>query len=111
MRRVTVRMDMGYDLVMMLPLLIVVPLVGALALLLMVPKSKPQGAAPLAFIFSLIPAAMAVALVACFTYTGNVPGEWQFAFEYDWLGKSFGTYFHLGMDSISLWLVVLTAFL
>lgn len=91
----------------LLPWLLLTPLLGAI-LVVLVPRAKAQTAAYLAFALSLVPAALVAVILGNFDYA---KGEiWQFAFNYEWL-PTFGVSFSLGLDAISLWLVVLTAFL
>jgi NADH-quinone oxidoreductase subunit M len=90
-----------------LPWLLLIPLISAVIVVLM-PRSRPQNAAYVAFALSLIPAAMVGYLLSRFDYQDGA--RWQMAFACDWI-PSFGITFSLGLDAISLWLIVLTAFL
>lgn len=93
---------------MILPWLVLVPVLSIVPLLL-VPKAKAQMAAYLGFALSLVPLGMMIRVLAGgFDFTR--PQDWQLRFDYNWL-PTFGVQFSLGMDGISLWLVMLTAVL
>jgi NADH-quinone oxidoreductase subunit M len=87
-----------------LTVLTFVPLLGALAVLM---QSEERAIWRSAFAFSLIPLAAALYLFSAFD-----PGQagYQFVEQYAWIPQ-FGISYHLGMDGISLFLVVLTAIL
>jgi NADH-quinone oxidoreductase subunit M len=89
---------------LMLTALIFVPLLGAGAVLL---QAEEQAIWRSAFIFSLIPLAFSLYLLVAFE-----PGQagYQFVEQYAWIPQ-FGITYHLGMDGISLFLVVLTTIL
>jgi NADH-quinone oxidoreductase subunit M len=86
--------------------LIVLPAVGAL-LVVLLPKALGDLQRLVAVVFSVATAAMAVWLLAAFE-----PGEAGYQFEVDrsWVAD-FGITWHVGVDGISLFLVVLTAVL
>ena len=88
----------------LLTALIFVPLLGAFGVLL---QSDEQVIWRSAFIFSLIPLALSLYLFAAFQ-TG-VAG-YQFVERYAWIPQ-FGISYHLGVDGISLFLVLLTTIL
>jgi NADH-quinone oxidoreductase subunit M len=89
---------------MPLTLLIFVPLLGAAAVLL---QSEERSIWISAFIFSLIPLGLSIYLLAVFD-----PHEsgYQFVERFQWIPQ-FGISYHLGMDGISLFLVLLTTLL
>src|SRR6266849_6779666 len=89
---------------MPLTILIFVPLLGAAAVLL---QSDERTIWTSAFIFSLIPLAWSFCLFAAFE-----PHQvgYQFVEQYQWIPQ-FGISYHLGMDGISLFLVMLTTIL
>jgi NADH-quinone oxidoreductase subunit M len=93
----------------LLTLLIAVPLAGAL-LVLLLPGRDEQGA-PLirqvGFGVSLVVFALTLVLWARFDAAS---AEFQFVERVAWI-PSFGIDYYLGVDGISLWLVVLTGFL
>jgi NADH-quinone oxidoreductase subunit M len=87
-----------------LTLLIFVPLIGAFAVLL---QSEEQAIWRAAFIFSLIPLAISLYLFAAFD---PHDAGYQFVEQYPWIPQ-FGISYHLGIDGISLFLVILTTLL
>jgi NADH-quinone oxidoreductase subunit M len=89
---------------MPLTILIFVPLLGAAALLL---QSDERTIWSSAFIFSLIPLALSLYLFADFD---AYQAGYQFVEQYQWIPQ-FGISYHLGMDGISLFLVLLTTIL
>ena len=89
---------------MPLTILIFVPLLGAAALLL---QSDERAIWSSAFIFSLIPLALSCYLFAEFD---RYQAGYQFVEQYQWIPQ-FGISYHLGMDGISLFLVLLTTIL
>src|SRR6185503_1678519 len=93
----------------LLTLLIAVPLVGA-CLVLLVPGRDEERAAlvrQLGFGISLV--VFALTLVLWWRFDPASP-EFQFVEKVPWI-PAFGIDYHLGVDGISLWLVVLTGFL
>jgi NADH-quinone oxidoreductase subunit M len=84
--------------------LIFIPLLGAAAVLL---QSEEEAIWRSAFIFSLIPLAISFYVFAAFE-----PGRtgYQFVEHYDWIPQ-FGISYHVGIDGISLFLVILTTIL
>jgi NADH-quinone oxidoreductase subunit M len=89
-----------------LPWLVILPLVGAL-LVAVVPRTRPDTARQFAIVFSLIPAALSVYLLSQF-HRGT--GGFQFVINAAW-SKSLGIGWHLGIDGISLFMVVLSGLL
>ncbi len=84
--------------------LIFVPLLGAL----LVPAQDGERAVwRAAFVFSFIPLAMSLYLFAAFEPD---KAGYQFVEQYSWIPQ-FGISYHLGMDGISLFLVLLTTIL
>ncbi len=90
-----------------LPILIFAPIVLGFALAL-----TPRGNDKLVRVLALAVATgvFAVSLFACFRFDFTASATNQFVFKYDWL-PAFGVSLHLGIDSVSLWLVMLTTFL
>jgi NADH-quinone oxidoreductase subunit M len=89
-----------------LTLLIVLPLVGALVVGIL-PKRRPELLFPVAFVMSLLALGPALWLVGHF-----VAGDAGCQFTETYTGsESLGIGWKLGIDGISLWLVVLTALL
>jgi NADH-quinone oxidoreductase subunit M len=95
-----------------LPIMLASSLLGA-AVTLVWPRQKPNAPAVVAFLFSLVPLALVFALFARLT---DLPGDpwrdnlWHFTCNYSWF-PALGLSVSMGLDNISLWLVVLTAFL
>ncbi|MBW1808472.1 MAG: NADH-quinone oxidoreductase subunit M [Deltaproteobacteria bacterium] len=90
----------------LLSLLLWLPLIGAL-LMLLVPRDNPKVIRNLALIISL--ADLLIALVIFFRFDSNLAGP-QFVEKWSWI-SSLGVSYYLGIDGISLLLVMLTAFL
>ncbi len=91
-----------------LPILLALPLLGALIVAVATPKNKQQTAAYLSFGASLLPLALVVWLITQFNFAAS--STWQFGVEYLWLSQ-LHVNLSLAIDSISLWLIVLTAFI
>src|SRR5688572_15501547 len=104
----------------LLPALIVLPLLGAGLCAVMLPHNAKR----LAFGTSVLTAILAIVLVSQFNFKKTLEGvlaekrlnstvQIQFGQEHDALFKvqDLGFSFHLGVDSISLWLVLLTVLL
>jgi NADH-quinone oxidoreductase subunit M len=84
--------------------LIFIPLLGALFVLIPGDERSTWRAAA---VFSLVPLALAIYLLIRFD---PADGGYQFVEQYDWIPQ-FGISYHLGLDGISLFLVVLTTLL
>lgn len=97
-----------------LPALVGLPLVGAALTGVGTPKNKPQTAAYIAFAVSLLPLALVIFLLTQFNIA---TGTWTSSpgFTWNWIhdisGAKAMVKLAMGMDAISLWMVVLTAFL
>jgi NADH-quinone oxidoreductase subunit M len=89
-----------------LTLLVFIPLAGGL-LLLLVDREKAGAIKSLAFLVSLLN--LILSLYLYFNFQSGNPG-FQFEINRIWI-PSLGINFHLGIDGISLFLVLLTAFL
>ena len=83
--------------------LILVPIIGALVVVLL-PNSRPELMRPIGALFSSIAAALSLYVMAQFSI--HQPG-FQFESIQSWI-PSLGINWHVGVDGISLWLVVLT---
>jgi NADH-quinone oxidoreductase subunit M len=90
----------------MLSFTVFAPLLGVLFLMLM-PKEQASALRRGAFVFSLLPFALSLVLLARFD-AGN-PGM-QFAERAPWI-PAFGISYSIGVDGMSLFLVLLTTFL
>jgi NADH-quinone oxidoreductase subunit M len=88
---------------MILTLITFLPLAGAL-LLLLVPREEVGLHKGLAFTFTLL---TFIASLFLFPIT---PASWNYVVDKAWV-PTFGIRYHLGVDGISLWLVMLTTFL
>ena len=88
----------------LIPILLAVPIVGALACAV---AANPRWAKTIALVFSLACVGIVVAMLRSFNWGSN---EIQFAIT---LGEvpAINSFVRFGVDSISLWLVVLTVFL
>ena len=93
---------------MILPLMVFLPLLGALALMLL-PERRPGSLGAFALLNTVLTFAVALCAAAAFNWKGtDVP--MQFSSRMTWI-EPFGLSFGFGVDAISLWLVLLTAFL
>ena len=93
---------------LILPMMLVIPLIGAALIFMIKPGAsghRARGLGVLAFCFALIPALMGVVLLTRFNYAAG--SVWQQRFNYPWLPQ-FHVNFSLGVDAISLWLLMLT---
>ena len=81
-----------------------VPLLGAFGVLM---QSDEESIWRSAFVFSLIPLAISLYLFAVFD---PHQASYQFVERYSWIPQ-FGISYHMGMDGISLFLVILTTLL
>lgn len=90
-----------------LPLFILAPLVSAV-LVLLVGRWDAKKAAPTAFLLSLVLAAFNLKILCNFDFA--TPEVVQYACSVPWIPQ-FGITFSLGIDSISLWLILLTSLL
>jgi len=90
----------------LLTLLVFAPLVGAV-LLALLPREPLAGVRRAALVFSLVPFALSLWMLARFR-----PGEAEFQLveRVAWI-PAWGIEYHLGVDGVSLFLVLLTAFL
>ena len=87
--------------------LIFTPMIGAIVVLL-TSRSRPEYAKMIALLFSVVTAAMTVWLLASFeTGAVDAAGGFQFVSQHDWI-EQWGIGWYLGVDGISIFLVVLT---
>jgi NADH-quinone oxidoreductase subunit M len=87
-----------------LTILVLLPAVGSLAVALL-PKSRPELVQPTGLLFSIATGALALWLLLNFV-TADA-GGFQFVSQQPWI-EAWGISWHLGVDGISLFLVVLT---
>ncbi len=90
----------------LLTFLIVLPFVGAIATML-TPKHRPEWAKAVAFLVSATTLGMSLWMLAAFDKATH---GYQFDVSHNWIGN-LGVRFSLGIDGISLFMVVLTAVL
>ena len=83
--------------------MIIVPVIGALVVVLL-PNSRPEMMRPIGAIFASIAAAMSLYMMAQFS---SHDAGFQFESIQSWI-PALGINWHVGVDGISLWLVVLT---
>lgn len=86
-----------------LPALIITPLIGAL-IILVIPQRRAELFKQVALVTSVITGAMSVYLLASFE---SGEAGFQFVVDQTWISE-LGISFHLGVDGISLFLIVLT---
>ncbi|MDE0066152.1 MAG: NADH-quinone oxidoreductase subunit M [Acidimicrobiaceae bacterium] len=84
--------------------IVVTPMIGALVLLFL-PNNRPEYFKQIAFLFSATVGAMSVWVLTDFSTAGAA--EFQLTDQHTWI-ESLDISWYLGVDGISLWLVVLT---
>ncbi len=94
---------------MLIPLMLLVPLAFGLLLLLPAPALDDQRNTRLIALIGAV-ATFLVSLQAAFAFTWHDPAAANFVGGINWV-QTFGLNFSYGVDSISLWLVLLTTFL
>ena len=92
---------------LILLILLLIPLLGA-AIVAALPRGKDDLIRPVALITTL--AEFIVSLLALSLFDWTKTGDLQLVATYSWV-QSFGLSFGFGVDSVSLWLVILTTFL
>lgn len=90
---------------MLLTAIVLLPLLGALVVALL-PRAEERATRHLGFCFALLTFAVSLGLAAF----RPADAGWQFVVRRAWVA-SLGIEFHLAVDGISLWLVLLTTFL
>ena len=90
----------------LLPVILVIPLIGAFAVALL-PRAERRQSRHMGVFFSLVTFLVSLAILPAFKR--GVSGM-QLEINVPWV-KSLGINFHLGVDGISLWLVLLTTVL
>jgi len=91
----------------LLLILLLIPLLGA-AIVALLPRGKDELIRPAALITTL--ANFVVSLLALGLFDWKNTGDMQLVASFAWV-KSFGLTFGFGVDSVSLWLIMLTTFL
>ncbi|MDM8519608.1 NADH-quinone oxidoreductase subunit M [Anaerolineales bacterium HSG6] len=93
---------------MILTLLLVVPIIGAVSLIFL-PRENKQLINWFAFAFTLVN--FAISLPLYFLYDSTPVSEgYRFALKVAWI-PSLNIYYHIGIDGLSLFLILLTTFL
>jgi NADH-quinone oxidoreductase subunit M len=92
-----------------LSLIIFLPVVGAI-LIAFLPRLSPRGIRWLAAVFTFIPLALSIYLFIIFDRSAGMAGVMQFEESLSWI-PSIGANYHLGVDGLSLPLMILMAFL
>ena len=90
----------------LLSLTVWIPIIGGFAVLFTGDKGDTQGVRRLALVISLVTFVLSLGL-----YTGfdSSTADMQFVERYDWI-STFKIYYHLGVDGISMPLIILTTF-
>ena len=91
----------------LLSMLVIFPLIGALVVMFLPTSRVNELVMPIGLMFAAGTGALAGWLM--FAFKRGEAG-YQFVTNHEWI-RSFGSSWHLGVDGISLWLVVLTGFL
>jgi NADH-quinone oxidoreductase subunit M len=89
--------------------IIFLPALGAL-LIAFVPRLSARGVRWLAAVFTLIPLALSIYLFAIFDRSAGMTGVMQFEESLSWI-PAIGANYHLGVDGLSLPLMILMSFL
>ena len=97
-------MDFNY-----LTTIIFLPAVGAL-LIAFLPRLSPRGVRWLAAVFTFIPLALSIYLFTIFDRSAEMVGVMQFEESLSWI-PAINANYHLGVDGLSLPLMILMAFL
>ena len=90
---------------LLIPLMLLATMIGALLVLALPRRDNDRAAGMLAFFVSLVPLALGVLMATHFNYQDG--GQWQEVFDAAWIPE-LGIRFSVGIDSISLWLTLLT---
>src|ERR1700735_3354103 len=96
-----------------LTLLLITPLIGAVLLALLPDREGSKLQAAGALVVTLITFGLTLHLPFHYNYAA-LPGSYQFSVDKPWISLSqqtSGIYYHLGVDGLSMWLVVLAGFL
>ncbi len=91
----------------LLLILLLIPLIGAAAVAFL-PRGRDEMVRPISLITTLI--ALGVSIMAATQFDWSDTGRIQLLADINWV-ESFGLSFSFGVDSVSLWLVLLTTFL
>ena len=91
-----------------LPVIVFLPLAGML-LLGLIPKEREGAVKATALFFSLVAFALSLLVVGRFDFGAGSYNSYQFEVDTDWI-SAIGASFHMGVDGISLPLLVLSTF-
>jgi NADH-quinone oxidoreductase subunit M len=91
---------------MLITAILAIPLLGAVVVALL-PRDEKEQCRHVGMFFSILTFLVSLGLLASFKTT---EGGMQLELAVPWV-KSLGIYYHVGVDGISLWLVLLTTFL
>jgi NADH-quinone oxidoreductase subunit M len=89
--------------------IIFLPVVG-LVIIALLPKPQPKTIKLLALAFTLVSFALSLAIFCIFDRSGGAIGQIQFAEKLSWI-PAINAFYHLGVDGLSLPLVILMTFL
>jgi NADH-quinone oxidoreductase subunit M len=91
----------------LLSLVVWIPIVGGIVILLSGDKGHADGVRRLALIFAIVTFVLSLGL-----YTGfdNATAQMQFVERFEWI-SAYNIYYHLGVDGISMPLIILTTFM
>ena len=92
-----------------LSLIVFLPLVGA-GMVLLVPKAQEKAAKTIALFFAVASFALSVVAIFRFHYGAAAAGKFQLGTDLSWI-SSIGSRYHIGIDGISLPLLVLSTFI
>lgn len=94
---------------MLLPVLLVLPLIGA-AVVCLYPSSEAKSHIFIALLFTFAVFLVCIRLWTSFVYVSSVPFQHVFGISAGWQGVVW-IRLHFGVDSLSLWMLLLTSFL
>ncbi|EFK97361.1 membrane protein, partial [sediment metagenome] len=92
-----------------LTIILFLPLAGAIIIAL-ISKENDRLVKRVAAVFTIIPLALGIYLFAAFDRSSSMAGVFQFEEKYLWIAP-LNAYYHLGVDGLSLPLMLLTTFL
>ncbi|HEY9052980.1 MAG TPA: NADH-quinone oxidoreductase subunit M, partial [Gammaproteobacteria bacterium] len=90
----------------LLSLVVWIPIIGGVVVLLSGDKGSADGARRLALIFSIVTFILSLGLYSDFDTT---TAQMQFVERFEWIG-AYNIFYHLGVDGISMPLIILTTF-
>lgn len=90
----------------LLSLVVWIPIIGGIAVLLSGDKGDAEGTRRLALVFSLVTFVLSLGLYSGFDVN---TADMQFVERFEWI-STFNIFYHLGVDGISMPLIILTTF-